>query len=561
MIIDPEIVISFRIVLFLYLFQFMPLDKIMFYGRLPGELILPPTGTAWILKYLPINEPSITYTNIAFRFFCLTAAAGFYTRFSALMAAVLGFYVLGIPQFFGKVNHYNHLIWFCLVFSVSRAGDFFSVDAIVRAIRKPELIPVPSALYTLSIRSVWILIGIIYFFPGLWKFYDSGYAWFFGENLRLKLFASWFWRPHWTPPILLTDYPTVCRLLGMGTAFFELSFIAMIFLPRLRTFAVLGGLLFHNLTYVFMSILFFYLQICYVVFFNWHKIFQRAARFFFKKDMIILYDGNCRLCQRTIAVLRVTDLFQHVNYVNVLEPQGRTVLDKHNIDQGRALKTMHVICGEKIDEGFLAYRTIAFRYPLLWPILPFLFVWPVPLIGKKIYQHIAESRHCSLPFSHFSKKAILQDKSFAQSFIPAIGMGLFLIIINSTLGFQKNAYAWPFSCYPTFSNTNTARVSAFQINVIDQNGHEIELTTKHLKAGFSFERYKGLIRRTLLVSDLTQRNKRLEVMWDRIKQNNTKFKNTKLIQFNSIIFSTLPENKHKNPLEKKLIYEYFPSPD
>ena len=79
-----------RIVLFGYLFTFSSLEEIMAFGRLPGELIIPPTGMEFLLSFIPINDSSMIVTHFAFRFFCLTAAAGLFTRFSALMVRAPG---------------------------------------------------------------------------------------------------------------------------------------------------------------------------------------------------------------------------------------------------------------------------------------------------------------------------------------------------------------------------------------------------------------------------------------------------------------------------------------
>ena len=36
--------------------------------------------------------------------------------------------IAGIPQFFGKINHIHHLIWFMAIFAVSPCADVLSID-------------------------------------------------------------------------------------------------------------------------------------------------------------------------------------------------------------------------------------------------------------------------------------------------------------------------------------------------------------------------------------------------------------------------------------------------
>ena len=405
-------------------------------------------------------------------------------------------------------------------------------------------------------------MGLFIFSPGFWKYYETGHAWFFGNNLQLKLHEIWFWQPDRSPLFSLTDYPILCNLSGIGVIFFELSFIALIFFPLLRICAALGGLLFHNMTAALMGIKFFYLQICYVAFFNWHNICHRISGIFINHKMTILYDGNCELCQRTIAVLKTIDLLHHVHYVNVLEPQGRAILNEHNISEAEALKSMYVLRGNKAYEGFLAYRALAVRFPLFWPILPFLFLWPIPSLGKRIYRHIAESRHCSVKPPH-SGPATIQHAALTKSnHILITGIGILLISVNIYFGVQKEVSAWPFSCYPLFSSLSKDTSSTLQINMIDQTGKEFELRTEDLIEGLSIQQYRGvmryigIMRKSINMKDPLERNKRLKAMWTYMAQNNEQFRNARTLRFYTVISSILPDQRHNNPLEKKLIYEW-----
>ena len=47
--------------------------------------------------------------------------------------------------------------------------------------------------------------------------------------------------------------------------------------------------------------------------------------------------------------------------------------------------------------GFSAYRVIAWRIPLFWPVAPLLYVPGVRPAGDAVYRRIAERRHAHLP--------------------------------------------------------------------------------------------------------------------------------------------------------------------
>ena len=52
--------------------------------------------------------------------------------------------------------------------------------------------------------------------------------------------------------------------------------------------------------------------------------------------------------------------------------------------------------GTRARSGFLAYRLIAARVPVLWPLLPLMALPPVARLGERLYRQIADSRACLL---------------------------------------------------------------------------------------------------------------------------------------------------------------------
>lgn len=113
-------------------------------------------------------------------------------------------------------------------------------------------------------------------------------------------------------------------------------------------------------------------------------------------NIYLLFDGNCSLCQKAVKRLKVLDFFNNVIYVNALD---RDLLKKYRLDyikEEDLLYDMHVIVKEKIYRGFDAYRK-AFQYvPLLWIMVPFLYLKPVERWGRNKYRKVADSRSCTL---------------------------------------------------------------------------------------------------------------------------------------------------------------------
>ncbi len=386
----------FRIVLFLMLYHWTDTEKVVWYSHIPAELVVAPFSMHWAVPYLTTIGSFAKPLAWFFKIFCLMGIVGFFSRTAAFLVTVLGIYTIGLPQFYGKVDHYHHLLWFSAILSVSPCADFFSLDAVIASWKRADQGLVgtsgPSSKYTVPIRFIWLFIGVIYFFPGLWKFLAGGREWVFGENFKFQLYTRWLDLGGYIPALRIDQYPWLYKFLALGSILFELTFIFLIFFAGTRMIAIVAGLLFHNMTRLLMKIPFWHLQQCYVVFFDWHEIFRRIGSFLFKQEMVVAYDGNCELCRRTIASLNVFDIFDRIVYVNVLEPDSLTSGRLDNLSMNDLLKDMHAMVGRKTWKGYQAYRVIATRVPILWPVLPFLYVWPVTLIGSRIYRHVADSR-------------------------------------------------------------------------------------------------------------------------------------------------------------------------
>jgi len=131
-------------------------SNIVWFSSIPPELRFPPPGLHWLLAHLPINETWAWGASVLMLVFCFTAAVGLFTRTSAIACLILGFYVLGIPQFYGKINHYHHLLWFTAILAASPCADVLSIDAIrwswKRADNESTEPPGPANVYALPLR-------------------------------------------------------------------------------------------------------------------------------------------------------------------------------------------------------------------------------------------------------------------------------------------------------------------------------------------------------------------------------------------------------------------------
>ncbi len=552
----------FRIVLFFTLFNSVDVSEVVWFSQFPVELRFAPTGLEWLPDYLPINETWATASSTLFRVFCFTGMIGLFTRTSVLLTLMFGFYVLGIPQFFGKISHYHHLIWFLAILAVSRCGDVFSCDAIWAAWKRADHDvtdpPGPSRIYALPLRFVWLLIGVIYFFPGFWKLGWAGFDWALSDNLKFRLYKTWLEVGNWTPFFRMDHYPLLYKMAAIGTIIFEISFIFLIFFPRLRILAALGGLALHNMTNIFMRIPFWWLQACYVVLFDWNAIFHRIGRWFYGEEMYVVYDGNCKICRRTIASLRVFDIFGRVNYVNALNKEAIKNHGLHWLDSTDIITDMYAIVGRKSWDGFSAYRALATRIPILWPVLPFLFLWLISKIGNHTYRRVGDSRTCSIADAsslEIERKYTLSSQLRVRA---VVAIGVFLLFANVLCGVGHVVSSWPFACYPTFERIigPETEIASLRISVLSSTGETLLFDEQTLSRKFYWTRWLGLIQHILSTDDAEKVRVRLKALWRLWAQNDSSLQGAGSVQFYKVILLPIPpEQQRANPVRRELLFE------
>ena len=249
-------------------------EEIVQHTGLPDILLHPISGLGPLLTTMLPSEPSVNYIVIAWATMSVAACFGFLTRFSTIASLLLSLYVMGIPQLYGKVNHMHHLMWFAAIRASSRCGDVFSLDSLIRR-RGPA--PAPSPIYGLPLRFAWLLLGIVYFFPGIWKIWTGGIDWIWSDHLRNQIWHQWSTFEEWRPLIDPTGWAMLPRLGGLSVIGFELTFILMMFSSRTRMIAAFAGLAFHISNLLVLNIGFFSLMISYIILFNWPAILRSVG--------------------------------------------------------------------------------------------------------------------------------------------------------------------------------------------------------------------------------------------------------------------------------------------
>ena len=246
---------------------------------------------------------------------------------------------------------------------------------------------------------------------------------------------------------------------GPGGALFAVVFefglpLALLWRPTRAIWGAMG-LAFHNLTNLLMNISFITLQVMYVMFVDWQRLLAWVGRRVFGEPIRVLYDGNCGLCRRTMAVLGVFDWLRMLRPVNALQREAVEAEGLGFLPDADLMQDMHAAwkVGSSewgVAKGYAAYQAIAWRVPVLWLALPVVYLPPVAAIGRSIYRRVADSRACQVVKPPSGGGATPLRLVPPWSPRPLAWIAGTLLAGQCLLGVGRLHKAWPIACYPLF---------------------------------------------------------------------------------------------------------------
>jgi len=125
---------------------------------------------------------------------------------------------------------------------------------------------------------------------------------------------------------------------------------------------------------------------------------------------IVLFDGLCPLCQRSVRNLKRLDWLKKLHFQDCRDtanlPKSAVPLDPDQL-----LEQMHLLTTnrKRIYAGFRAFRWMAWRIPVTWWLVPFLYLPGAGWLGSKLYLSVARNRFhlvpcrdgaCEVPLHH-----------------------------------------------------------------------------------------------------------------------------------------------------------------
>jgi len=117
-----------------------------------------------------------------------------------------------------------------------------------------------------------------------------------------------------------------------------------------------------------------------------------------KGKAIVLFDGQCPLCQRSVRSLKRLDWLGRLHFQDCREIANlpRTALP---LDPNRLLEEMHLVTPnrKRVHPGFRAFRWMAWRIPATWWLAPLLYLPGMRWLGTRLYRWVARNRMNLVP--------------------------------------------------------------------------------------------------------------------------------------------------------------------
>ena len=104
---------------------------------------------------------------------------------------------------------------------------------------------------------------------------------------------------------------------------------------------------------------------------------------------IIAYDNICQFCTSTKLGMEKADKKKRLKWVGISNFNYK----KYKLKKQDLLEEMYLIDNKKVYKGYYAWKQIAKKIPLMYPIYLVSLIPRVDFIGNKIYKIIAKHRY------------------------------------------------------------------------------------------------------------------------------------------------------------------------
>lgn len=110
------------------------------------------------------------------------------------------------------------------------------------------------------------------------------------------------------------------------------------------------------------------------------------------QKIAVLYDGQCVLCRNSVRAIRMLDWLKRFEPIELQQAIHEPRFNQ--FDYQDLMGAIHVIPDDQhVYTGYFGVRYQVRHLPLLWPILPLLYLPGMNWLGPKLYGWVARRRY------------------------------------------------------------------------------------------------------------------------------------------------------------------------
>jgi len=396
---------------------------------------------------------------------------GYRTRSSIALATLVSLYGFGLTGTLGHMDHQHHVIWFMALLAAGPSGHFFSLDSLILAKRNADRRETESSFRSppalLTLRYIWLLMGLLYLGPGIAKLQSSlTDGWASSVNLRMIMWRRWlqlYWYdPHWVKLVRADSLPAwVLTTLGASVVAFEIGFIFAVLLRRLRPYLALWGMAFHIGNALVLKIWFGTLAAAYLSLIDWTAVWQFVSRRA-RAPLFVFYEQRRERYWRMIAILKTVALFDPLKPVAAFSRDPRRKVHPQ-ITDGMLSQDLNVAPAGRWIGGYDAYSSLP----------PKVMQQAAGSRNERVLVHalgvllfVCELAISSLMFSYDLERPVLTQLPHHR----------ILLELVDSLGERKPV--WPFDLYPTFTPAVPPTVEVWEARWVLPSGREVRVSPR-----------------------------------------------------------------------------------
>ena len=243
--------------------------------RVAEVLWLPTSFYRFLFPHGPLPATATLWIEVIWKISLLTSAAGLLSRFSTLVAGLLGLYLIGLPYNFGKLDHSMAVAGLVLIMMpFSDCGRVWSADQWIAGWRRRPWRPLLGEEARWPIQFARVAITLLMFSAGLNKLRTSGIPWVTSDTLQNYLLFEQAPVGLW-----LAQWPLVCHFVAASALFTEFTYPVALISKRLARVWVPTGMAMFTGIHFMMNISFFFLVYLNFFWLPWGRLFrQHPAR-------------------------------------------------------------------------------------------------------------------------------------------------------------------------------------------------------------------------------------------------------------------------------------------